>query len=168
MPPNSFYKVLNAKGEQFFFAAEMRGGVCGACARQLCGSLRNFDMTLTGESKAHWFWTVELFQIWTIVKDHLILDTSGCEVARFDRPFKCTCCYCMPCCLQIMEVTTSSLTIGHIKQKCHCYPVFQVCDSNENTALEIKGPVCPISCFGNVDFEVILHPVDASGSCRSC
>ena len=69
----------------------------------------------------------------------------------------------MPCCLQIMEVTTSSLTIGHIKQKCHCYPVFQVCDSNENTALEIKGPVCPISCFGNVDFEVILHPVDSSG-----
>ena len=67
-----------------------------------------------------------------------------------------------------MEVTTSSLTVGHIKQKCHCFPVFQVCDSNENTALEIKGPICPISCFGNVDFEVILHPVDASGSCRSC
>ena len=62
-----------------------------------------------------------------------------------------------------MEITTSSLTIGHIKQKCHCYPVFQVCDSNENTVLEIKGPVCPISCFGNVDFEVILHPLDFSG-----
>ena len=48
LPPNGFHKVLNAKGEQVFFAAEMRGGVCGACARQLCGSLRNFEMTLTG------------------------------------------------------------------------------------------------------------------------
>ena len=48
LPPNGFHKVLNAKGEQVFFAAEMRGGVCGACTRQLCGSLRNFEMTLTG------------------------------------------------------------------------------------------------------------------------
>ena len=40
---------MNEKGEQVFFAAEMRGGVCGACARQLCGSLRNFEMTLTGQ-----------------------------------------------------------------------------------------------------------------------
>ena len=39
---------------------------------------------------------------------------------------------------------------------------FQVCDSNENATLEIKGPVCPISCFGNVDFEVILDPMDPS------
>ena len=48
LPHNGFHKVLNAKGEQVFFAAEMRGGVCGACTRQLCGSLRNFEMTLTG------------------------------------------------------------------------------------------------------------------------
>ena len=67
----------------------------------------------------------------------------------------------MPCCLQNMEITTSSFTIGQIKQKCHCYPVFQVCDSNENATLEIKGPVCPISCFGNVDFEVILDISEA-------
>ena len=40
---------MNEKGEQVFFAAELRGGVCGACARQLCGSLRNFEMTLTGQ-----------------------------------------------------------------------------------------------------------------------
>ena len=46
---NGFHQVLNEKGEQVFFAAEMRGGVCGACARQLCGSLRNFEMTLTGQ-----------------------------------------------------------------------------------------------------------------------
>ena len=40
---------MNDKGEQVFFAAELRGGVCGACARQLCGSLRNFEMTLIGQ-----------------------------------------------------------------------------------------------------------------------
>ena len=63
----------------------------------------------------------------------------------------------MPCCLQNMKITSSSFTIGHIKQKCHCYPVFQICDPDENIALQIKGPVFPIYCFGNVDFEVILH-----------
>ena len=53
-----------------------------------------------------------------------------------------------------MEITCSGVIIGHIKQKCHCFPVFQICDPDENIVLEIKGPLCPISCCGNVDFEV--------------
>ena len=131
----------------------MRWPAVSTCMKTGWSSVVRSRVPLKSFRILQWYWI-------TLV---LISDTSGYEVARFDRPFKCTCCPGMPCSLQNMEITTSSFTIGQIKQKCHCYPVFQVCDSNENVTLEIKGPVCPISCFGNVDFEVILHPVDSSG-----
>ena len=39
------YKVLNSMGQQVFFAAEKNGG---CCTRQVCGSLREFQMTIIG------------------------------------------------------------------------------------------------------------------------
>ena len=90
-------------------------------------------------------------------------DNTGREVARFNRPFKmtCRCCTCyMPCCLQEMEITASGTTIGWILQKQDfCNPVFQVCDADKQVVLEIKGPVCAISCCNDINFEVI----DTSG-----
>ena len=104
-------------------------------------------------------WRVHL--AWNIVNFLLfILDNNGREVARFNRPFKTTCrcctCYC-PCCLQEMEITASGSTVGYILQKQDfCNPVFQICDSDKKVVLEIKGPVCVISCCGDINFEVLL------------
>ena len=87
-------------------------------------------------------------------------DNTGREVERFHRPFKLTCrcctCYC-PCCLQEMEITASGTTVGYISQKQDfCNPVFQICDSDKKVVLEIKGPVCAISCCGDINFEVLF------------
>jgi len=125
------YKVLNSMGQQVFFAAEKND----CCTRQCCGPLREFEMALT--------------------------DNNGREVARFNRPFKLTCrcctCYC-PCCLQEMEITASGTTVGYILQKQDfCNPVFQICDSDKKVVLEIKGPVCAISCCGDINFEVLTN-----------
>ena len=61
----------------------------------------------------------------------------------------------MPCCLQEMEITASGTTIGWILQKADfCNPVYQVCDANKQVVLQIKGPVCAISCCGDIDFQV--------------
>ena len=92
--------------------------------------------------------------------DLVFLDNTGREVARFNRPFKLTCrcftCY-IPCCLQEMEITASGTTIGWILQKADlCNPVYQICDADKQVVLQIKGPVCAISCCGDIDFEVSL------------
>ena len=91
-----------------------------------------------------------------------ISDNTGREVARFQRPFKLTCrcftCYC-PCCLQEMEITASGQVVGYIlqKQDC-CNPRFQICDADKKVVLELKGPVCAISCCNDIDFDVrALH-----------
>ena len=55
-----------------------------------------------------------------------------------------------------MEITASGTTIGWILQKQDfCNPVFQVCDADKQVVLEIKGPVCAISCCNDINFEVI-------------
>ena len=92
------------------------------------------------------------------INAEVILDNTGREVARFNRPFKLTCRCCtsyVPCCLQEMEITASGTTIGWILQKADlCNPVYQVCDADKQVVLQIKGPVCAISCCGDIDFEV--------------
>ena len=150
---NFFYKVLNSMGQQVFFAAEKND----CCTRQCCGPLREFEMALTGKRVVFMMNSPP----WNIVNVLLfILDNNGREVARFNRPFKTTCrcctCYC-PCCLQEMEITASGTTVGYILQKQDfCNPVFQICDSDKKVVLEIKGPVCAISCCGDINFEVLF------------
>ena len=57
-----------------------------------------------------------------------------------------------------MEITASGSTVGYILQKQDfCNPVFQICDSDKKVVLEIKGPVCAISCCGDINFEVLLY-----------
>lgn len=84
-------------------------------------------------------------------------------MARFHRPFKltCRCCFCYsPCCLQEMEITASGQVVGYIlqKQDC-CNPVFQICDANKKAVLEIKGPMCAISCCNDINFDVRAFPL---------
>ena len=56
-----------------------------------------------------------------------------------------------------MEITASGTTIGWILQKADlCNPVYQICDADKQVVLQIKGPVCAISCCGDIDFEVSL------------
>lgn len=45
--------------------------------------------------------------------------------------------------------------MGKIKQRADCTePVFSVCDASGEEILKVKGPVCVISCCGDIDFEV--------------
>jgi len=141
-------------GQQVFFAAEKND----CCTRQCCGPLREFEMALTGK----WLlWMTRSPRLkYCLYILLFILDNNGREVARFNRPFKTTCrcctCYC-PCCLQEMEITASGSTVGYILQKQDfCNPVFQICDSDKKVVLEIKGPVCVISCCGDINFEVLF------------
>ena len=45
--------------------------------------------------------------------------------------------------------------IGTIEQNWSLYPDFDVKDASGETILKIKGPFCPISCCGDVVFNVI-------------
>ena len=136
-------------GQQVFFAAEDNH----CCTRQCCGSLRQFQMILAGETMTHSLCAIAL---------NSTSDNTGREVARFQRPFKLTCrcctCYC-PCCLQEMEITASGNVVGYILQKQDfCNPKFQICDADKKVVLELKGPVCAISCCNDIDFQVNLIP----------
>jgi len=123
------YKILNSMGQQVFFAGEKSD----CCTRQCCGPLRSFEMAIT--------------------------DNMGQEVARFERPFNCTCrcCLCyLPCQLQEMDILASGQVVGKIKQRADCTePVFSICDASGEEILKVKGPVCVISCCGDIDFEVL-------------
>ena len=45
--------------------------------------------------------------------------------------------------------------MGKIKQRADCTkPVFSVCDASGEEILKVEGPVCVISCCGDIDFEV--------------
>ena len=54
-----------------------------------------------------------------------------------------------------MEITASGTTFGWIQQKQDfCNTVLHVCDADKQVVLEIKGPVCAISCCNDINFEV--------------
>uniref|UniRef100_A0AAY4EGA2 Phospholipid scramblase n=1 Tax=Denticeps clupeoides TaxID=299321 RepID=A0AAY4EGA2_9TELE len=63
--------------------------------------------------------------------DIKITDHNGQEVVRLARPLRCSSC-CCPCCLQ----------------------EFSVLGASKETLLKVEGPLCAISCCGDVDFEV--------------
>merc|ERR1739848_416289 len=120
------YKVKNSMGQDVYKAKEKSD----FCTRQCCGPIRCFQMEIT--------------------------DNTGREVIHLDRPLNCATC-CFPCCLQEMTVTSavSGEVLGKIVQKWHpCLPIFNICDANGTTVLQMEGPFCAVSCCGDVDFEV--------------
>ena len=68
-----------------------------------------------------------------------------------------------------MEITASGTTIGWILQKQDmCNPVFQICDAEKKVVLEIKGPVCAISCCNDINFEVSQMISDKKFNMNRC
>lgn len=56
-----------------------------------------------------------------------------------------------------MEVTSPPGTVlGSIEQVWSIFPTFNVKNTLGETVLTIRGPFCPISCCGDVNFEVVL------------
>ncbi len=48
-------------------------------------------------------------------------------------------------------------TIGYIKQNWHMFkPKFSIYDMSNTKVLSIEGPLCAISCCGDVDFDVCI------------
>lgn len=49
-------------------------------------------------------------------------------------------------------------TIGYIKQNWHMFkPKFSIYDMSNTKVLSIEGPLCAISCCGDVDFDVCIY-----------
>jgi len=122
------YLVLNAQGQQIFYAAEESG----CLARNCLGGARGFSMVLMGNDSQ--------------------------EVIRLERPFKCTgrCCICWcPCQLQEMDVVAGGQIIGKIRQIWDWKaPIYNICDASGNPVLQIRGPVCAVSCCKDINFDV--------------
>jgi len=123
------YQVLNKQGQQVFYVVEDSG----CCTRQFCGHNRTCTFR--------------------------VLDNQQRVVASFVRPFKCTVrcitCWCN-CQLQQMEVDASGRAIGYVKQKWDwTKPRYSIRDGTDKEVLEVKGPVCPISCGSDVPFQVL-------------
>lgn len=123
---NNKYQVLNSLGQKVFFAVEDTD----CCTRQMCGSLRAFDMK--------------------------ILDNAGREVVHLERPFRCKSCW-YPCCLQEMTVCAPpGQVIGKIKQLCHpLRPKFAILDHMDNEVLYVSGPIFTCDFCGEIKFEVL-------------
>lgn len=120
------YKVQNAMG-QFLYDAKEKSG---CCARQCCGPLRCFHLTIKDNTKR--------------------------EVIHLERPLNCVGC-CFPCCLQEMTVTSpvTGEILGKIKQKWHpCLPKFEIQGASGEKILEMEGPFCTISCCKDVKFPI--------------
>ncbi|XP_056602423.1 phospholipid scramblase 1 [Triplophysa dalaica] len=122
---NNQYEIKNSMGQQIYHAKELND----CCTRNFCGPLRNFELKIT--------------------------DNMDQEVIHLVRPFRCTSC-CCPCCLQEMEVQAPpGNTIGYISQDWHMFkPKFSIYDMSKIKVLSIEGPLCAISCCGDVDFEI--------------
>uniref|UniRef100_A0A8C1MF35 Phospholipid scramblase n=1 Tax=Cyprinus carpio TaxID=7962 RepID=A0A8C1MF35_CYPCA len=122
---NNQYEIKNSMGQKIFHAKE----TTDCCTRNICGPVRSFDLQ--------------------------IKDNFDQEVIHLIRPYRCSSC-CFPCCLQEMEVQAPpGNTIGYIKQDWHMFkPKFSLYDMSKTKALSIEGPLCAISCCGDVDFDV--------------
>lgn len=120
------YKVLNSVGQEVYKAKEDTD----CCTRQCCGPARPFDMNIT--------------------------DNTGMEVIHLNRPLRCQAC-CFPCCLQELEVSSPpGSVIGTVEQQWSIlYPRFVIKDEAGTEILKIEGPLCPCSCCGDVDFNVV-------------
>ncbi|XP_059820663.1 phospholipid scramblase 2-like isoform X1 [Hypanus sabinus] len=120
------YEVKNGLGQRVYYAVEDSE----FCNRICCGSNRAF-----------------------IIK---ILDNLGRTVMHLVRPLGCGSC-CCPCCLHQMEVQAPpGKAIGYIVQEWHPFiPKMSILNESRETVLKIRGPCLTMSCFGDVNFEVV-------------
>ncbi|KAK1787765.1 hypothetical protein P4O66_016248 [Electrophorus voltai] len=122
---NNQYEIKNSMGQKIYSAKEQND----CCTRNCCGPQRSFDLK---------------------IKDH-----NDQEVIHLIKPFRCTSCMC-PCCLQEMEVQAPpGTTIGYVIQNWHPFlPKLSILGTANETLLTIEGPLCAISCCGDVNFDV--------------
>ncbi|XP_044741630.1 phospholipid scramblase 2 [Chrysoperla carnea] len=120
------FVIKNSLGQQVYYAVEDSD----CCTRNCCGPMRPFDMR--------------------------IFDNFRNEVIHLNRPLACDSC-CFPCCLQSVEVSSPPGTvIGTVEQNWSlCYPSYSVKNEFGATVLNIEGPLCKFSCFGDVKFKVM-------------
>lgn len=128
------YAIRNTLGQKVYYAAEDSN----CCARNCCGPIRPFEMT--------------------------ILDNYKNEVIHFHRPFACATCW-FPCCLQTLEVSSPPGTIiGTVEQKWSIlFPSFVVKNANGDVVLRIDGPFCTISCCCR---DVVFNIFSADGKTK--
>ncbi|XP_015587206.1 phospholipid scramblase 2 isoform X2 [Cephus cinctus] len=119
------YMIKDVRG-QVIFQVEEESNVCSRCC---CGNNRPFDMK--------------------------IINSSMREVLTVSRPLRCNTCLC-PCFLQEMEVFASGTKLGSVVQNWNPFrPSYSVNDSNGNTILMIKGPMCMLCPWYDVNFKVL-------------
>lgn len=145
-------------------------------ARQYCGALRPFEMTITDNAQREvraesgvgcvtfdiivplHHENVTLGSVCTLHTLHFFLMSTThithVQVIHLVRPYRCMSCLCF-CCLQKIEVQSPPGTvIGYIQQDCSfVYPWFSVLNAEEETVLKIKGP-CWTCKFCEAEFEV--------------
>jgi len=86
-------------------------------------------------------------------------DMNGTELLRFDRPLKCMECPCSGCYpnwTQVLSVYHQGNNLGRIREVpvCCTRKHLEVWDKNEQKLYDITGPCCPISCGGDVPFQI--------------
>lgn len=116
---NNKYAVLNAAGQQVYYAMEDTE----TCMRLFCGARRGFTI--------------------------YIVDNTNQKVAKLTREFKCFagCCWfagtCEACTYEVQVEAPIGQVVGYVVQAGSCFPpVYQILDENRNHVLTIDGPCC--------------------------
>ena len=86
-------------------------------------------------------------------------DLEGNEMLKFDRPLRCMECCCAgfyPNWTQLLTVYHQNQELGKVREVpvCCTRKHLEVWDKNEEKIYDITGPCCPISCGGDVPFQV--------------
>ncbi|KAK4470636.1 hypothetical protein MN116_006171 [Schistosoma mekongi] len=95
-----------------------------------------------------------------------ILNNDNAEVIRAIRPFRCDCCAfcsCLDCCQEELEVQSPvGNTIGYVKRVFSgCDLDYHILDSNRNTVLQLRGPICCFcECWGS---DIVFKITTADG-----
>nr|CDJ84702.1 Scramblase domain containing protein [Haemonchus contortus] len=124
------YVLLNANGEQVYYAFEESG----LCTRCWCAQQRGFTMH--------------------------VVDNFKSEVIRVTRPFKCWGGGCYGCLAGIdccsydctVEAPPGNIIGSVVQRQACCASSFEVKDASGQVLLDIDGPV--MSCGRNVEFRV--------------
>jgi len=138
---NNKYSILNAYGQQVYFALEDSG----TCMRLCCGPKRGFTIN--------------------------IVDNSQQLVMKISRAFKCCagCCWCAGCCdccsHEVRVESANGELLGYVEQAGSFWkPRFNILDTDKKKVLKIEGPCCIMNgpcCTCDTDFQLIA----TDGSC---
>ena len=121
------YEIKNTLGQPIYKAKESSN----CCMRQCCGPNRHFKMK--------------------------IKDNNGREVLICDRPFKCNCGPCFPCCMHKMKVYSpiTGETLGYVRQDWSCTRAkLSIYDADDKKVFNVDGTCCGFNCCSDVNFHV--------------